>query len=91
LPHDQPLREPIIGPDGQVSRRWKEYFAHLDTDQGVSADFEAESRVTVGGPDHSGDVRRLMAQQRHPPQVQTQDRRVSRILSLLREMQFLES
>ncbi len=91
MPHEQPLREPIIGPDGQMSRRWKEYFAHIDTDQGVSADFEAESRVTAGGGDVSGDLRRLKALQREPVWVQTQDRRVSRILSLLREMQFLES
>lgn len=91
MPLERPLREPIIGADGQMSRRWKEFFAGLDEGSNTSASFEAESRLTAGGLDTSGDVRRIKAQQREPVPFPAQDRRVSRMHAMLRELKFLES
>lgn len=59
MPLERPLREPIIGPDGQMSRRWKDYFDSLDVGQGTSIEFETESRFQSGAVDYGSDVRRL--------------------------------
>lgn len=91
MPLERPQREPLLGPDGRVSRRWTDFFAGLDSGNSASADFEAESRLTAGGLDTSSDVRRIKAQQREPVAVPAQDRRVSRMHAVLREMKFLES
>jgi hypothetical protein len=59
LPLESPLREPIIGPDGQMSRRWKDYFANLDVGQVTSTTYEVEAKFQGDPPSYGSEVRRL--------------------------------
>lgn len=88
---ERPLREPLIGQDGQLSRRWKDYFDALDTGQETSDTFEIEQRL-VGESSSAAilahDLRRKT--RKDPPDYPVQDRRVSRLQAQLRELRFLE-
>jgi peptidoglycan hydrolase-like protein with peptidoglycan-binding domain len=90
LPLERPLREPIIGPDGQMSRRWADYFDSLDTGQVTSSTVETDAYFVGQDSVLQGEIRRLKAK-RDPVDVPAQDRRVGQIQAQLRNLKFLES